>query len=537
MSKMAKTEEPMPAAKRKAAPPPPPAELKKSRKSQIIDQGGVPPLPVGIIRPKDGQPPKPEQPKPDRALHLVISLKPAPVPEAASSSGHVKGDGKGGSKTGHWSSMEQADLQQMLSIKDESESKMARFKAREEAVVACADSSREQVEKALERLAIINAPKEKTKKGMGLGKVACTGNCGRMMKWSLMDNVQVWDVDPSTIPEEELIEVDVHWHWDRFCWECRAKEWGCTLEEAQERILSKGGYSDGKRLRVKEFQEAVQNVQEFFEMALALQDEVITPKQRRQCESIARQSLLKVFKDMSGVIRKRRIADEMQAADMAEQKHLIGLLSTEVDADLRAELIHRIDVLNSKPQVFIGFADQPVEESVKADLWVVSTFQDEFSSGGPGSDNYLRFYFVCQATHGNYPRCFTMYTSKGWRRKYETLEWRKGQAYYCDCNAKYNHNWGCLVEFSIDGVLYYMRAPVPDARTLDMLAVKAEETFYQPGMSAADLFNKLRSVPPQSSTFVRMVNGNKDVMKITDPEFFDSLEVFPWSQIMNMAPQ
>jgi hypothetical protein len=34
-----------------------------------------------------------------------------------------------------------------------------------------------------------------------------------------------------------------------------------------------------------------------------------------------------------------------------------------------------------------------------------------------------------------------------------------------------------------------------------------------------------------------MVNGNKDVMKITDPEFFDSLEVFPWSQIMNMAPQ
>ena len=101
----------MPAAKRKAAPPPPPAELlKKSRKSQIIDRGGVPPLPVGIIRPKDGQPPKPEQPKPDRALHLVISLKPAPVPEAASSSGHVKGDGKGGSKTGHWSSMEQADL-------------------------------------------------------------------------------------------------------------------------------------------------------------------------------------------------------------------------------------------------------------------------------------------------------------------------------------------------------------------------------------------------------------------------------------------
>jgi hypothetical protein len=52
-----------PLAKRKAAPPPPPGgppppELmkeKRSKKSQIIDQGDVPPLPVGIMpaRPKD----------------------------------------------------------------------------------------------------------------------------------------------------------------------------------------------------------------------------------------------------------------------------------------------------------------------------------------------------------------------------------------------------------------------------------------------------------------------------------------------------
>jgi hypothetical protein len=128
-----------------------------------------------------------------------------------------------------------------------------------------------------------------------------------------------------------------------------------------------------------------------------------------------------------------------------------------------------------------------------------------------------------------------MFTSKGWRRKYPTLEYRKGQAYYCDCNAKYNQKWGCLVEFSVDGVLYYMRAPVPDPRTLDMLAAKAEDKFYKHGMSAAELFNTLPSVPPQSSTFVKMVS--EDVMKITDQEFFDSLEMFPWNQIMNMAPQ
>ena len=148
-----------------------------------------------------------------------------------------------------------------------------------------------------------------------------------------------------------------------------------------------------------------------------------------------------------------------------------------------------------------------------------------------------KIYYVCLATHGNNPRCFMMYTPKGWRRKYQALEnlcesghqRPKPQTYYCDCGAKYKQIWGCLVEFNVDGILYYMRAAPPDERTLDMLA----DMFYKPGMSAAELFNRLPSVPPQSSTFVKMVQDSKDVMMMTDPDFFDSLQVFPWSQIMN----
>jgi hypothetical protein len=57
-------------------------------------------------------------------------------------------------------------------------------------------------------------------------------------------------------------------------------------------------------------------------------------------------------------------------------------------------------------------------------------------------------------------------------------------------------------------------------------------------MSATELFNTLPSVPPQSSTFVKMVrDDSKDVLMITDPDFFDSLKVFPWAQIMNMTEQ
>ena len=81
-----------------------------------------------------------------------------------------------------------------------------------------------------------------------------------------------------------------------------------------------------------------------------------------------------------------------------------------------------------------------------------------------------------------------------------------------------------------------MRAPVPDARTLDMLAAKAEDKFYKHGMSATELFNTLPSVPPQSSTFVKKVrDDSKEVFQITDPDFFDSLQEFSWGQIMNMT--
>ena len=206
---------------------------------------------------------------------------------------------------------------------------------------------------------------------------------------------------------------------------------------------------------------------------------------------------------------------------------------------MQKELTDRIASLSAKPPVFIGFADQPVEESVKADLWFVSTLQNEFSSGGPGSGNYLRFFFVCQATHGSDPRCFTIRTSKSWRRKkYPIFQHRREQGMYCDCNARYNPQWGCLVELSVDGVFGYMRASVPDACTLDMLAAKAEEKFYKPGMFPAELFMRLPTVRPQSSTFVKQASSDsKDVWKITDPDFFDSLNVFPWIQIMNMAPQ
>ena len=131
----------------------------------------------------------------------------------------------------------------------------------------------------------------------------------------------------------------------KYCVYCEGEEtnWACTCavspRSQQDGAIAVEIESDTKRRRVQEFQDAVQNVQEFFEMALALQGIEMGPKEKRQCEKIGRQSLLKAFSDMSGVIRKRRKADEMQAADMAEQKRLLGLLSKENDQQARVELV------------------------------------------------------------------------------------------------------------------------------------------------------------------------------------------------------
>ena len=335
-------------------------------------------------------------------------------------------------------------------------------------------------------------------------------------------------------------------YWERTCWVCMAEILNISVEEAKEYVLSKGGYSGKKNARRDAFKEAVENVQQFFELSMAFRvDEdgnlcdggPITGKVKRQIENIARKSMLKVFGNVQDLIRRRREVEFREAAEMEHQDELVKQLAIEKDPEVRAQLVKLIDEINNRPPVFLGFQDvQGITQEQKDDLWMTATYQDEFSNGGKG--NRLRFYFVCQADmgKGKAGRCLCTMASRDWKRKIETTKWVKGQAWYClECWCKFKAGWGCLVEWEIDGQLYYQRSECPEPASLDIMAMRAERDDFKQGMSAEQLFAALPKYPPTRTTLVQPKGPSAH--QIVDVAFFDSMSMLNWVQIMNMIPE
>ena len=165
------------------------------------------------------------------------------------------------------------------------------------------------------------------------------------------------------------------------------------------------------------------------------------------------------------------------------------------------------------------------------DDWVSVPFDD-------GGLPTIRFYFVCKATHGGPKPCFHMYTSRGSRGLSHKLDTStREKAWHCKvCGARYEASWGCLVEFQIDGLLYYMKAEVPGTRELDTMAMKPEARKHTDGMTLKELYDVLPSFSPPLATFVESyVGGDEDVFRMTDETFYGKLQILNWTQILKMA--
>ena len=203
----------------------------------------------------------------------------------------------------------------------------------------------------------------------------------------------------------------------------------------------------------------------------------------------------------------------------------------------KLELLKRFRGKDLRALPFLGCQDaQGISQEQRDDLWMTATYQDEFSNGGKG--NYLRFYFVCQAAmgKGSAGRCLCTMASIDWKRKIETTKWVAGQAWYClECWCRFKAGWGCLVEWEIDGQLYYQRSECPDAASLDIMAMKAERDVFKGGMTAEQLFAALPKYPPSRTTLVQPKSPSTH--RIVDVPFFDSLQMLKWIQIMNMIPE
>jgi hypothetical protein len=353
-------------------------------------------------------------------------------------------------------------------------------------------------------------------------KIAQCKSCPTMMRWNRMHTEKVCQ-------ECGVDEVSGEQLWTSFyvytCWECKAKDWACTVEEARARVMDEGGYALKRKERVDKWEASKKENKQKYEAA------GLDAPTGRKLYRLTLESFQVVFEEVGDLIMLKVRQLTILKQEVVQHKELVELLRHETDPRRVKELLDQIEVLNQADMELLGFKK---EGGKQMDLWTVSTYQDEVS-GHAGSRSSFRYYFVCLAG-GSQWRCMHAMTSKGWRTKHDASQgWVKGQRWYCPiCSAGFKTAFGVLVEVHVNGQLHYMRAKIPDDTSLDIQALNAERKHFKQGMASAELFNALPTFHMAVSTFVQETHI-PGAFKLRAASFFDSLPVFDWVEVLRFA--
>jgi hypothetical protein len=148
----------------------------------------------------------------------------------------------------------------------------------------------------------------------------------------------------------------------------------------------------------------------------------------------------------------------------------------------------------------------------------------------------FRSFYICLAGGGEY-QCYAVIPSKTWETFHKdplaTRQW-----WYCICcGARYKTKFGMIVEFKVGGNFYYVKADIAP-EFVDLQDMIKEENL--PWMSSVD------HVTPHKNEILRPITQDdvavggtntqfvKNAYKIT-PEFYETLPLFDWLQIMNFC--
>ena len=159
-----------------------------------------------------------------------------------------------------------------------------------------------------------------------------------------------------------------------------------------------------------------------------------------------------------------------------------------------------------------------------------STFHDEYVSSWKG---YLRYWFVCMSGGAGW-ECMTAILSKMWLRKFKDPSASKNK-YKCSvCKANYKTAWGVLIEYSIDGKIYYFRAPIPDEDTLDIKAADIDRKMSK-NSSAIDIYNSLPMIAPTTTTLVQPINVDLGQYRLPPMVVYKEIREWRWVDVLAFA--
>ena len=364
--------------------------------------------------------------------------------------------------------------------------------------------------------------------------------CPTTNHWRYMP--AVWSkIEDADDPEEG----EVTWNVVHYCVPCRAKVTGKSEEEIYKEYLETP--IEKKKWRANNYKEALNKKREEF----AMQDgSCAATCSKRKMKMLSRESLSILLEPLSGYILRKQEAMEAVVKDVQEHARLRALLMAAKSIEEEKTIMELMDKLE-RDDKYLAFA-----EKIDQHAWITaSSFSDEWTvirdAHGRSIGGICSYYPCFGKTrwmdHNRAPlmearRCCRIIPSKMWGRKHSDPLASK-QKYYCyrDCNKKFEAPWGQLVEVrrvntaTGEFEIFYMRAEVPSWDVEDIRAMHLEDTTAAGCQTAADLFNKLKSVAPSKTSLVVDDPQLDDVRMFLSYEHFMALPEFSWWEIFTFA--
>ena len=128
----------------------------------------------------------------------------------------------------------------------------------------------------------------------------------------------------------------------------------------------------------------------------------------------------------------------------------------------------------------------------------------------------------------------TAILSKMWLRKFKDPSALKNKFKCSVCTAKYKRAWGVLIEYCIDGKIYYFRSSVPDEDTLDIKAADIDRKMSK-NSSAIDIYNSLPMIAPTTTTLVQPINVELGQYKLPPMAVYKEIPVWRWVDVLAFA--
>jgi hypothetical protein len=314
------------------------------------------------------------------------------------------------------------------------------------------------------------------------------------------------------------------------CMKCVAAETGVSEQEARASVLA--APIAHKKQRYDNMMEG----KAMAEARIAGMDSCSRSKRRELTMLV----MVELFGPLSRFIIRKKKALERVHVDTVRHAELVKQLGDTTDFESESKIIAEMEKLEVSDGwlAFEKEVDQHayIMASSYSDAWTVIRDSAGKVTGGVNS------WYVCQAKTGpwDYVKdkatpCYRITESKKWDTLHDD-PLKKGQRYYCSCSAKFNANWGQIVETSSLNLATmvveksYMKSDVPSWDAEDIRAMELEESIAPRG--ARELYDKVKEIKVALCAFI--VKDPEGHHRLDGKEIYDSLPEFKWKQLYNM---